>query len=82
MIDDDKKKKLEEAGFQVGSLAEFLDLSLEEQELIENVIVRNGKPLGTCECLGKGKNSCKGNGWVKVQNGYQRCPSLNFFKTI
>jgi hypothetical protein len=66
----------------VGTLAEFLDLSLEEQELIENVIVRNGKPLGTCECLGKGKDSCKGNGWVKVQNGYQRCPSLNFFKTI
>ena len=80
MIDDDKKKKLEEAGFQVGSLAEFLDLSLEEQELIENVIVRNGKPLGTCECLGKGKNSCKGNGWIRDGAGYQRCPYFTSFE--
>ena len=80
MMNDDKKKRLEEAGFQVDTLAEFLDLTPEEQELIENVIIRNGKPLGTCQCLGKGKNGCKGNGWLKVQNGYQRCPNLNFFK--
>lgn len=80
MMNDDKKKKLEESGFQVGTLAEFLDLTPEEQELIENVIIRNGKPIGTCQCLGKGKNACKGNGWLKVQNGYQRCPNLNFFK--
>ena len=78
-MNEDKKKKLEESGFQVGTLSEFLDLSLEEQELIENVIVRNGKPLGTCQCLGKGENSCKGNGWIKVQNGYQKCPNLISF---
>ena len=62
---DEKKKELETKGFQVDSVAEFLDLSPEEQAMIENVIIRNGKPIGVCECLGKGKESCRGNGWVR-----------------
>jgi len=78
-MDDAKKSQLEKAGFQVGSIADFLNLSQEEQAKIDNIIIRNGKPLGTCECLGKGKNSCKGNGWIKVQNGYQKCPNLISF---
>ena len=45
---DDKKEKLKSSGFQVGSIAEFLDLSPEEQFMIENVIIRNGKPIGIC----------------------------------
>lgn len=77
-MNEEKKNKIETAGFQVGSVAEFLDLTPEEQELIENVIIRNGKPIGTCECLGKGKESCKGNGWIRDGAGYQKCP---FFKS-
>ena len=77
-MNEEKKNKIETAGFQVGSVAEFLDLTLEEQELIENVIIRNGKPIGTCECLGKGKESCKGNGWIRDGAGYQKCP---YFKS-
>ena len=74
---DEKKKELETKGFQVDSVAEFLDLSPEEQAMIENVIIRNGKPIGVCECLGKGKESCRGNVWVRDGSGYQTCP---FFK--
>ncbi len=37
---EDKKKRLEEAGFQVGSVADFLQLSPEEQDRIENRIVQ------------------------------------------
>ena len=81
-MDENKAKRLESIGFKVGKLADFINLSPEEQSQIDNVIIKNGKPIGICHCLGKGKESCKGNGWVKVQNGYQRCPSLNFFKTI
>ena len=58
LMTDDKKKRLEEAGFRVGSIAEFLDLTSEEQAKIENVIIRNGKTIGVCECLGKGKEKC------------------------
>lgn len=71
---EDKKDKLKAAGFQVGSVAEFLDLLPEEQTQIENVIIRNGKPIGVCECLGKGKEFCKGNGWIRDGAGYQKCP--------
>lgn len=71
---EDKKDKLKAAGFQVGSVADFLDLSSEEQSQIKNVIIRNGKPIGFCECLGKGKESCKGNGWIRDGAGYQKCP--------
>ena len=71
---EEKKKKLEANGFQVGSVAEFLELTPEEQEMIENVIIRNGKPIGVCECLGKGKENCRGNGWVRDGSGYQICP--------
>ncbi len=71
---EEKKKKLEANGFQVSSVAEFLELTPEEQEMIENVIIRNGKPIGVCECLGKGKENCRGNGWVRDGSGYQICP--------
>ena len=77
---DDKKKSLETAGFQVGSIAEFLNLSLEEQSKIDNIIIRNGKPIGVCECLGKGKEKCKGNGWVRDGSGFQTCPYFQDFK--
>ena len=71
---EEKKKRLEAAGFQVGTVAEFLNLTPEEKEKIENVIIRNGKPIGTCSCLGKGKETCKGNGWIRDGAGYQKCP--------
>ena len=71
---EDKKNKLESAGYQVGSVAEFLSLTPEEQAKIENIIIRHGKPIGFCECKGKGKESCRGNGWVKDGAGYQKCP--------
>ena len=77
---DEKKKSLETAGFQVGSIAEFLNLSLEEQAKIDNIIIRNGKPIGVCECLGKGKEKCKGNGWVRDGSGFQTCPYFQDFK--
>ena len=78
-MDNGKKNQLEKAGFQVGSIAEFLNLSQEEQTKIDNIIIRNGKPIGVCECLGKGKEKCKGNGWVRDGNGYQKCPYFEPF---
>ena len=47
---------------------------------INNIIIRNGKPIGICECLGKGKGKCKGNGWVKDGSGFQMCPYFQEFK--
>ena len=79
-MDEDKKNRLENAGFKVGSIEEFLNLTLEEQAKIDNIIIRNGKPIGVCECLGKGKNKCKGNGWIKDGAGYQTCPYFIDFK--
>ena len=76
---DDKKKRLEEVGFRVGSIAEFLDLTPEEQAEIDYMIIRNGKPIGVCECLGKGKEKCKGNGWVRDGAGFQTCPYFQEF---
>lgn len=73
-MNDEKKERLETAGFKVGTIAEFLNLTSEEQALIENIIIRNGKPIGVCDCLGKGKDRCKGNGWVKDGAGFQKCP--------
>ena len=73
-MDKNKAKRLEDAGFQVGSVAEFLNLTQEEQSQIDNVIVRNGKPTGVCDCKGKGKDSCRGNGWIRDGAGYQKCP--------
>ena len=78
-MDEDKKNRLENAGFKVGSIEEFLNLTLEEQAKIDNIIIRNGKPIGVCECLGKGKNKCKGNGWVRDRSGYQKCPYFQEF---
>lgn len=77
---DEKKKQLEAKNFQVGTVAEFLDLSPEEQALIHNIIIRNGKPIGVCECLGKGKENCRGNGWVRDGSGFQVCPYFQEFK--
>jgi hypothetical protein len=79
-MDENKKKRLEEAGFRVGSITEFLDLTPEEQAKIENAIIRNGKPIGVCECLGKGKGKCKGNGWVRDGSGFQTCLYFQEFK--
>jgi hypothetical protein len=79
LMDENKRKRLEEAGFRVGSIAEFLDLTPEEQARIDNMIIRNGKPIGVCECLGKGKEKCKGNGWVRDGSGYQKCPYFQEF---
>ena len=76
---DDKKDRLEKSGFRVGTIAEFLDLAPEEQAKIENIIIRNGKPIGVCECLGKGKEKCKGNGWVRDGSEYQKCPYFEPF---
>ena len=71
---DDKKNRLEQSGFRVGTIAELLNLTPEEQSQIQNIIIRNGKPIGVCDCLGKGKDKCKGNGWVKDGTGFQKCP--------
>lgn len=79
IMDETKKKRLEAAGFRVGSVAEFLDLTPEEQAKIENAIIRNGIPIGLCECLGEGKQTCKGNGWVRDGSGYQKCPYFQEF---
>jgi hypothetical protein len=38
-MNEDKKHRLEEAGFQVGSVADFLQLSPEEQARIEKLVV-------------------------------------------
>ena len=77
---DDKKDRLEQSGFRVGTIAEFLDLTPEEQAKIDNIIIRNGKPIGVCECLGKGKGNCRGNGWIKDGAGFQTCPYFIDFK--
>ncbi len=77
---EEKKKRLEAAGFQVGTLAEFLELTIEEQNQINNVIIRNGKPIGICNCNGQGKDSCRGNGWVRDGSGYQHCPRIVYFE--
>ena len=78
-MDEDKKNRLENAGFKVGSIEGFLNLTVEEQAKIDNIIIRNGKPIGICECLGKGKNKCKGNGWVRDGSGFQKCPYFQEF---
>jgi len=79
-MDEDKKNRLENAGFKVGSIEEFLNLTLEEKAKIDNIIIRNGKPIGVCDCLGKGKNKCKGNGWVRDGSGFQKYPYFQEFK--
>ena len=78
-MDENKAKRLENIGFKVGKLADFLNLSPEEQSQIDNVIIKNGKPIGLCDCKGKGKGSCKGNGWIRDGAGYQRCPYFKPF---
>ena len=80
-MNEDKKKRLEAAGFRVGSIAEFLDLTPEEQAKIDNVIIRNKKPMGVCDCLGKGKDKCKGHGWVRDGSGFQKCPYFTGWDT-
>ena len=73
-MDVEKKERLEKAGFRVGSVAEFLNLTPEEQEKVENMVFANRKPIGICECNGKGKGNCKGYGWSKDGSGWQKCP--------
>ena len=34
----------------------------------DTLIVRNEKIVGVCECKGKGKGRCLGNGWAKHKN--------------
>ena len=80
LMTDDKKDRLEQSGFRVGTIAEFLNLTPDEQSQINNIIIRNGKPIGICECLGKGKGKCRGNGWVKDGSGFQMCPYFEEFK--
>lgn len=80
VMDENKAKRLENIGFKVGTLADFLNLNPEEQLQIDNVIIKNGKPIGICDCLGKGKGSCKGNGWIRDGAGYQRCPYFTSFE--
>ena len=79
-MDENKKKRLENVGFKVGSIEEFLTLTLEERAKIDNIIIRNGKPIGVCECLGKGKEKCRGNGWARDGSGFQMCPYFQAFK--
>ena len=76
-MDNEKKKRLEAAGFKVGTVEDFLNM---EPGQLDCVIERHGKPIGFCECLGKGKNSCKGNGWIKDGDGFQKCPYFEEFK--
>ena len=76
-MDSEKKKRLEAAGFRVGTVEEFLNM---EPGQLDCVIVRHGKPIGFCECLGKGKDSCKGNGWIKDGDGFQKCPYFEEFE--
>ena len=71
---EEKKEKLRAAGFQIGTITEFLGLSPEEQQKLDNLIIRNGKLIGSCECQGKGKQTCKGNGWIREGDGYVKCP--------
>ncbi len=78
-MDDGKKNQLKKAGFKVGSIADFLNLTQEEQAEIDNIIIRNRKPIGVCDCLGKGKKKCNGNGWLRDGNGYQKCPYFEQF---
>lgn len=72
-MDQDKKKRLEAAGFKFGTVEEFLDMEPGE---LDSVIVRNQKPIGMCECKGKGKDLCMGNGWVKEGTEYLKCPDI------
>jgi hypothetical protein len=58
------------------TIEEFLDMKPGELDI---VIVRNQKPIGICECKGKGKDSCRGNGWIKDGAGYQKCPYFEEF---
>jgi hypothetical protein len=37
-------------------------------EIGDSLIVRNEKIVGICECKGKGKGRCLGNGWAKHKN--------------
>ena len=74
---DEKRKRLEAAGFKIGTIEEFLNMEPGE---LDTVIVRNQKPIGICECNGKGKDKCKGNGWIKDGSGYQKCPYFEEIK--
>ena len=76
MMNENKRKRLEAAGFKIGTVEEFLNLKPGD---LDCVIVRHGKPIGMCECLGKGKDKCRGNGWIRDGAGYQKCPYFEEF---
>ena len=76
-MDSEKKKQLEAAGFKFGTVEEFLNMEPGE---LDRVIIRNKKPIGVCDCKGKGKESCLGNGWIKVSGNYERCPNITPFE--
>jgi hypothetical protein len=47
----------------------------------ENLIIRNNKIFGICECKGKGKGRCRGNGWAKhVKDSQNEEPAFDFNK--
>lgn len=49
-------------------------------ELGETLIVRNGHIVGVCDCKGKGKGRCLGNGWAKhkLKTKEDEEPSFSF----
>lgn len=60
-----------------------IDDSIKELQTLhgDNLIVRNNKALGVCECKGKGKGRCRGNGWAKHNIEKQDDePAFNFNK--
>ena len=61
-------------------LASFFSFS-QEKAKIDNIIILYGKPIGVCECLGKGKENCRGNGWIRDGAGYQKCPFFLYWDT-
>ncbi len=76
MMNEEKRNRLEAAGFKIDTIEEFLNLKPSD---LDCVIIRHGKPIGVCECLGKGKESCRGNGWIIDGAGYQKCPYFEEF---
>jgi hypothetical protein len=48
----------------------------------DTLIVRNGLVVGVCECKGRGKGRCLGNGWAKhkLKTAENDEPSFSFNK--
>ena len=70
----------EAQGISSLNILKFIDRLETEIDAVHSfMIIRNGKPIGICDCLGKGKEKCKGNGWVRDGSGYQKCPYFQEF---